>query len=260
MWFERTIVERLLANVVRSEEGSAFFLAQAAEAEAAGEALVFQRLEDHAPERLKRLIARHHDDERHHAGLLRDAALGFGGAWPAFSPDLNMVHVLDRALGGPLLSGPIRSDRAAIEIYLIMELLERRAAREIGLLGDAMERAGRPAYHMLHRVSVDEARHVRYCRAALRLYGHPLTAEAAPPSAYERELRTEVDRAFDLYDLATLSHLLDTGLLGVGLGSFERTAWHSLARGLALTIGLRRRRAPRGPAQLLSEATCSDHS
>lgn len=242
MWFEQSIEMRLLSNVTRSADGCAFFLAQAAEAEAAGEALVFKRLEDHAPDKLKRLIKHHHDDERRHAALLRDAALGCGSAWPVLSPELNMVHVLDRALGGHLLSGPIRSDRAAIEIYLIMEMLERRAARELGLLAGALARAGRPEHVMLNCVQVDEERHVLYCRAALRLYGHQPSDKHCKPSGVERELRAEVARAFGLYDHSTLNHLLETGLLGVDLSRLERFAWRAVAQGLALKVGLGRLR------------------
>jgi hypothetical protein len=45
MWFEQSIEMRLLSNVTRSADGCALSLAQAAEVEAAGDALVFKRHE-----------------------------------------------------------------------------------------------------------------------------------------------------------------------------------------------------------------------
>jgi hypothetical protein len=186
---------------------------------------------------------------------LREAALGCGTPWPVLSPELNMVHVLNRALGGPLLSGPIRSDRTAIEIYVIMEILEHRAAREIGLLAAALARAGRPEHTMLARISAEEERHILYCRAALRLYGHAPAAEDAEPTGFERELRVQVQRAFDLYDHATLTHLLEAKLLGPQLGAVERGAWRTLARGLGVKVGLRRLRTRRSSADASTSPT-----
>jgi len=252
MWFDNAIVTRLLDDVTSTAQGCTFFLAQAAEAEAVGEALVFGRLAEHAPERQRKLITRHHDDERVHAQQLRDAALACSDAWPRLSPDLNMVRVLDRELGGPILSGPIRTDAAAIQIYLIMHLLEQRAAHEIGLLARSLTRAGRIEGKLLARISADEHRHIRYCRAALKLYGHPVARDGKPSSDIERELRAEVRRAFDFYDHDTLAHLLETGLLCAKGGRLERAAWRALLAGLALKT---RGRRHRGTTPLPTHAT-----
>lgn len=142
---------------------------------------------------------------------------------------LNIVHVLDRQLGGPLLSGAIRSDDAAIRVYVIVELLERRAVREMGLLADALAARGRPQATMLLRIRADEGRHIRYCRAALRLYGRPLAEPGEPPSALEQ------------YDVSTVTYLLDIGLLTFGAGPIERSAWRALLAGLKAKVALRAR-------------------
>jgi hypothetical protein len=242
MWFEQSIVRRLLSNLTRSPAGCAFTLAQAAEAEAAGEALVFERLENHAPDKLKPLIRRHYADERAHAELLREAVQGCGEPSPVLSPELNIVHVLDRQLGGPLLSGSICSDEAAIRVYVIVELLERRAVREMGLLAEALAAQGRPEAKMLMRIRADEGRHIRYCRAALRLYGSPLAEPGEPPSALEREVCAEVREALAQYDVSTVTYLLDSGLLTFGTGPIERSAWRGLLAGLKAKVALRTRR------------------
>src|SRR5689334_21272422 len=96
--FLHTLTARFLKTLLATPAGRAHLLNSVADAESSDEGAIFERLLEHVEdEKLRQMIAKHHDDEKRHGDLLR-AQLRRTGIDPGPVPEhlriLSRINVL----------------------------------------------------------------------------------------------------------------------------------------------------------------------
>ena len=223
-------------RLVSTKEGRAHVLATVADAESSGEAQIFDRalarVDD--PE-LQTLIKKHRADELRHEQLFRDR-LAKTGATAAVPPELRIIDRLNAAVGG-LLDQPIADDRGVMRAYLLLQVIEERAALQFPVMAEALRPVDPGSSATFEAVLADERRHLKYCQAIARRYA-PSEAERAATLTEYRRIEA---RAFKDNQLATGAHVISSGLMGRGPAAL---AWRVL-----LSLSARREPQPTSYAQ-----------
>ena len=214
---------RFTDRVITSPQGRAHLLNQCADVEGNGENGFFDHILAHVEDpALRKMIAKHRDDELRHEQLFL-AARDATGIDPGPVPDeLKLIDRLDRAVGG-FFAQPIRDSRDVMQAYLMLQVIEERALTQFALFEIAFRAAGdeRDA-DMIGAIARDEERHLKYCRAIARRH--------APDERTQRttltELRQLEARAFADNGRANMQHLFDRGWVSVG--PVEKWFWQAV--------------------------------
>ena len=210
-----------LRRLLSTSAGRAHVLAQMADAEASGEARVFDaalaRVQD--PE-LQRLIGKHRDDEIRHEALFRAQYARNSTSELRVPPELRLIDKLDRELGS-LLSREVVDDQGVLEAYSLLQVLEERAVITFGLFIRAFAEVDQETAGVFAEVLEDEKRHLKYCVAIARRYAG---SEEQRLAALERARKAEA-KSFEENQLANMGFTLGHGLMG---GLLETLPWRAL--------------------------------
>jgi hypothetical protein len=166
---------------------------------------------------IRKTIARHQADEREHASLYR-ACLTRNGVDPGPLPDtLLIIRRVAVTAGGAFATGAasqsangISTDDDVVNTYALLLAIEERGVRQFPLIGREFRRIGDDlTANTFDRVTADEIRHTKYCRAIGRRYAK---SERAWDHAVAR-YRTVEERAFRDAGLAGIAYAIDKGLV-----------------------------------------------
>lgn len=165
--------DRISGHIARDPDALIVLMRLLDDAEASGEAAVFERVEGRVGGRMAALVRRHADDERRHLAMTRAALVALGDDGSLADTRANLVeHVeaeLDRILDPALDADDADLGRA----YLLLFALERRMCAQLRQLGAALAPERPELAAVLHAILADELRHVRWCEAiAFELLGH----------------------------------------------------------------------------------------
>src|SRR5260221_8405017 len=154
-------LKRLLCN----PRGRALMLNLMVDGEEADEQGVFDTLLNRVDDaELCKLVRVHRDDEFRHAELLRERLAKVGVEPEPFPPALRMVDRIDRHAGGQ--GAAFLTGRGGVmEAYLLLQVIEERATREVPKIADAMRPADPETAAVIERITRDEERHVKYAKA-----------------------------------------------------------------------------------------------
>jgi rubrerythrin len=198
MKLDRQITERFITQLIRTPRGRAHILNQIAEAEDNGEARVFDDaialVDDPA---LKRMIARHRDDEIRHGRLFRECLARTNvdpGPVPA---ELKVIDRLANKMGG-FFDEPITDARGVMQAYLVLQVLEERACDQFSMYERVFRKVDPATADVFAEVALDEARHLKYCHAISKRYApddRTLAEELARMRRLEAESFRDTQRA-----------------------------------------------------------------
>jgi hypothetical protein len=230
-WIGRSFVRSLVAH----PSGRAHILSLMVAAEEGDEAGVFDQLARKADDpELERLVRRHKEDEARHAAMYRACLARNGLALQAVPDELLIVRQVGREAGGAFAAGVDAASAEGIvtredvmNTYALLLAIEERGVQRFPLIGAEFRRIGdRETADTFDRVTDDERRHTRYCRAIGRRY-------ASDDATWDRAVaryRAVEERAFRRVGLAGIVFALKEGLLWRGLlGRAGSTARQVLA-------------------------------
>lgn len=211
-------------RIVKTPAGRAFILRQLAEAEANGEAAIFDRVLCFVDDpKLQRMIAKHQEDEVRHARLFTEAAARQGVPDEPVPVELRLIDRLDREAGG-LLDRRVEEAKDIMEIYLLLQVIEERGITQFRLLGRAFREVDPQTADLLDAVARDEERHLKYCHAIAPRYAPGPETMAATLA----HLRTLEARVFaDQMHLST-EYAMDHGYFSGG--PVEKALFRGLVR------------------------------
>ncbi len=203
MNLEQMVATTMMKPILRTPRGRALLLAQTAEAEDNGEAVLFdQALEWVDDPRFRKMIERHQSDEIRHGRMFRECARRQGVDVGALPDELKVLEHLDVACDG-FFSRPLSSIEDVVRAFALLQALEERAVVQFAFFGPLFGRYDPETGAVFAEVAKDEARHLLYCRAITRHYApdaQSLEAELA------RARRAEAV-AFRKTEKATAAHL-----------------------------------------------------
>jgi rubrerythrin len=230
MWIGRSFLRSLVSHPA----GRAHVLSLMVAAEEGDEAGVFDQLARKADDpELARLVRRHQEDEVRHAAMYR-ACLARNGLEPQPVPDqLLVVRQVGREAGGAFAAGVDAASAAGIatredvmNTYALLLAIEERGVQRFPVVGAEFRRIGDlETADTFDRVTEDERRHTRYCRAIGRRY-------APDDATWERAVtryRAVEERAFRRVGVAGIVYAVKNGLAWRGpLGRIARTALNAV--------------------------------
>jgi len=216
---ERHLRRAFMRRLVSTARGRQHVLSLMVAAEEGDEQGVFDALAMRADDvELQKLVRVHQEDERVHAQLYRDCLTRTGLEYVTVPDDLMIIRHVGRTAGGVFAEGvatgtteALRSRADVMNTYALLLAIEQRGVQQFPLIGAEFRRLGdHLTADVFDRVTRDEARHVRYCKAIGRRYAD---SDAAWEAAVATYARIE-DRAFKEVGMSTIAHALETGLLG----------------------------------------------
>jgi rubrerythrin len=176
---EKLIRRAFLRRLIATARGRAHVLSLMVAAEEADEAGVFDQLMQKADDpELRRRIERHRDDELRHAALFR-ACIERNGVAPGPVPDnLMLIRHIARVAGKKFATGMAARSAAGIasredvmNTYALLLAIEERGVQQFPLIGSEFSLVGdRETADTFAKVTEDERRHTKYCRAIGRRY------------------------------------------------------------------------------------------
>jgi hypothetical protein len=230
MNLEMSIGRSFLRSLVSHPAGRAHILSVMVAAEEGDEAGVFDQLILKADDpELEKLVRRHQEDERRHAAMYRACLSRSGLDLQPVPDELLIIRRVGREAGGIFAASVDASSSPGIatredvmNTYALLLAIEERGVQRFPLIGAEFRRIGdHETADTFDRVTADERRHTRYCRAIGRRY-------AADDTTWERAVgkyrRLEV-RAFKRVGRATILHAVKHRLVARGaLGHLARLA------------------------------------
>jgi rubrerythrin len=209
MRVQQRLTEKFVTQLVKSPEGRAHLLNQIAEAEDNGEARVFDDaialVDDPA---LKKMIARHRDDEIRHGQLFR-ACMRRTNVDPGPVPNgLKVIDNLSAKMGG-FFDAPITDAKGVMEAYLVLQVLEERACEQFPMYERVFSKIDPETAAVFAEVGRDEARHLKYCHAISKRYAPD---EETRIAELQRLRRLEAE-SFRETQRANMSHVEAKGLM-----------------------------------------------
>ena len=168
--FLHKLTARFLKTLLSTPAGRAHLLNGVADAESSDEGAIFERLLAHVDDdKLRQMIAKHHEDEQRHGELLR-AQQRRTGVDPGPVPEKLRILPRINVLAGGVMERPISSDRDIMEAYLLLLVIEERALEQFGQFIPAFDLVDRETADTFRGIRRDEERHLRYCHAISRRY------------------------------------------------------------------------------------------
>lgn len=233
MNLESSLRRTFFRKLISSRAGRAHVLNLMMHAEEGDEAGVFDQLQRvvEGP-RLQKVIARHQADERKHANMYR-ACLARTGAPPGPLPSgLMIIRRVAFAAGGAFAAGArtksadgISTREDVMNTYALLLAIEERGVQQFPLIGAEFRRIGdHETADTFDRVTKDEIRHTKYCRAIGRRYASD---------------DLEWQRAIAKYRMIENRAFLQAGLAGIAYAIDKGLAWNGpLARVVAAVLRL----------------------
>lgn len=156
---DTTSLRLLLSNKM----ARGYFLNIAAEAEDCDVGQVFPAiLELVHDETLRSMIRRHHDDEKHHAELLRECVLRNGVKPSPVPPERQFFIQLTKAVGG-FLGDLANTEHAVMKAYLLVQVGEEESSRQFSFIEPILREFDPESADVLALIAKDEVRHIHYC-------------------------------------------------------------------------------------------------
>lgn len=215
----QTLNAAYLRRVAEDDDALHFVLSCILAVEANEEARFFEAVQDHVDGPLARAVARHAADEDKHVVLVTEALRILGRPALPVPADLEIVPVLDEAMGGCIaeldLSDPMQLGRA----YLVLHALERRMAERMRMLGTAIAHRHPEIAAILFEIAADEKRHIAWCQAVAR----KLIGDDEVYARMRDELVDVEARAYARFTTRYVRHILRVGF--TRLSRPERLAW-----------------------------------
>lgn len=220
---ERGLRKAFMRRMVSTPRGRQHILSLMVAAEEGDESGVFDALATRADDdELQKLVRVHQEDERVHAQLYRDCLTRTGLEYVTVPDELMIIRRIGREAGGVFAEGiasgnsePLRTRADVMNTYALRLAIEQRGVQQFPLIGAEFRHLGdHQTADVFDRVTKDEARHVRYCKAIGRRYAE---SDAQWQQAVETFARIE-DRAFKAVGITTIAHALETGLLDAPAG------------------------------------------
>lgn len=206
---QRLLTEKYMRELVSTPEGRAHILSQIADAEDNGEARVFDDalalVED---PQLKKMIARHREDEIRHGEMFRKAARDTGVRVPVVPEEVKVMNHLNRELGG-FFDRPLTSEKDVVTAYAVLLALEERAMEQFSLYERIFRQVDPVVAEIFAEVARDEERHLKYCHAITRIYAE---SEEARREELDR-IRLIEAHAFQKTQRANMEHVRANGLM-----------------------------------------------
>lgn len=255
MLIESLVRTAFLRRLIATAAGRAHILNLMVNAEEGDEAGVFDQLQRVVSDpQVKKTIARHQADERMHAELYR-RCLHRTGIEPEPIPDaLMIIRRVARVAGGALAEGErsrsahrLETDQDIVDTYALLLAIEERGVEQFPLIGREFRRIGdHETADTFDRVTRDEQRHCKYCRAIGRRYAR---SEHEWKEALARYRKIE-ETAFKQAGFAGIAYAIDRGLV------WNNPIARSLAREIERRDPFSRSRRERGvnEAAALTEA------
>jgi hypothetical protein len=222
MDFERWFAQSFLRRLVSHRAGREHVLNLMVAAEEGDEAGVFDQLIRKADDpELEKLVRRHKEDEARHAAMYRACLARNGLDVRPIPDDLMIIRQIGREAGGAFAAGVdaasaegIRTREDVMNTYALLLAIEERGVQRFPLIGAEFRRIGdHETADTFDRVTEDERRHTKYCRAIGRRY-------APDDATWERAVakyRRVEERAFKRVGLAGIVYALKSGLLFRGV-------------------------------------------
>lgn len=230
MDLEMQLGRSFFRSLVSHPAGRAHVLSLMVSAEEGDESGVFDQLVRKADDaELEKLVRRHQDDERRHAEMYRACLTRNGLDFAPVPDDLMIIRQVGREAGGLFAVGaetgaaPITSREDVMNTYALLLAIEERGVQRFPLIGAEFRRIGdTETADTFDRVTEDERRHTKYCRAIGRRYAPD---DATWNAAVTKYAATEA-RAFARVGVASIAHALDRGLV-----------WRRLPKPLSRAVG-----------------------
>ena len=230
MSLEMSIGRAFVRSLVSHPAGRAHILSLMVAAEEGDEAGVFDQLMRKADDpELEKLVRRHKEDEARHAAMYRACLARHGLAMQPVPDALMVIREVGREAGGAFAAGVdaasadgIVTRRDVMNTYALLLAIEERGVQRFPLIGAEFRRIGdHETADTFDRVTEDERRHTKYCRAIGRRY-------APDDATWERAVANYAAieaRAFARVGSAGIAYALEHRLVGRGLlGSIARLA------------------------------------
>jgi rubrerythrin len=222
MDLENMLSTVMMRQVVRTPKGRAMLLAQAADAEDNGEAVVFDQAIDLVDDpRFKKMIARHKADEIRHGMLFRECAERQGVPIPPVPDDIKMLDHIDAELDR-FFSRPLTSTDDVVRTFAILEAIEERAVVQFGIYERLYREFDPKTADVFAAVAADEERHLRYCRAIVRRYAK---SEEHARDELARARKAEAI-AFRRTEKATSAYIHELGIIR---NPIVRAIWRTIS-------------------------------
>jgi hypothetical protein len=216
MKLQEQVHQWFLFDLFTTPRGRAFVLSQAADAKCGGEHRIFDVLLDRIDDpELAALVRRHRDDEARHARLFADCAARQGAKTPVVPASLRMLDPVDRYVGearggGRFFDVAVADDRYVADAYLVLQVLEERAAQQLWLLTRALRPFDPRSAAIVFEIATEERRHLRDCQAISRRYA----PDAGLRTARLGSFREAEARAFREHTRLSLEFLAAEGFMG----------------------------------------------
>jgi rubrerythrin len=203
---ENDIGAAFLAQLAATAGGRRYLLSVSVEAEEGDEGHIFDQLADRVDDpRLRRIVARHRDDERRHAQLFGDCLRRLGLERQPVPDELRIVRQVAEATGG--FEQGVGTDEHVVATYALLRAIEVRGVEQYPLIADAFDAVDPVTAEVYRRVVRDERGHVRYCDTIGGRYaGDDATWQRAVADA-----RAVEEAAFAQIGLASLTYCAERG-------------------------------------------------
>jgi rubrerythrin len=215
---QRYMTKRFMRALISTPEGRAHILTQIADAEDNGEARVFDdALASVEDPQIKKLIARHREDEIRHGQLFRNAAKKTGITPAAIPDELKALWQLNQEIDG-FFDRPITDQRGVVTAYVVLLALEERAMEQFAMHREVFAEVDPEVAAIFEEVERDEERHLKYCHAITKMYAD---SEEERRAAID-DMRVKEARAFQRTQHANMAYIAEHRLMP---SAWSRLGW-----------------------------------
>jgi len=198
--------------MAQTPRGRAFMLHQLADAEGGngGELAIFDHLLAYVEDpKLRQIMTIHKEDEERHEQIYRERARAQGADNVPVRPvERNLLSRLDNVV--QFLTRPVETDEQVMEAYLLLWVIEERAAAQFSVMRDVFAAVGdNESAAVFDGIERDEIRHLKYCHAVTKRYA-PSEEVRQERLAYYRKLEADL---FNEEGKDTLSFALDNDIV-----------------------------------------------
>lgn len=208
-FIQRALTKSFMRSLISTPAGRAHILSQIADAEDNGEAKIFDdALSAVDDPQIKKLIARHREDEIRHGQLFRDA-MKKTGVDPGVIPDeLKALWQLNNEIGG-FFDRPITDHQGVVTAYVVLLALEERAMEQFSMHRDVFAEVDPEVAAIFDEVARDEERHLKYCHAITKMYADSEEERRAMID----DMRVKEARAFQRTQHANMAFIAQNKLM-----------------------------------------------